>query len=318
MDGTQGESMNLQQLRFICEVARRDLKVSRVAELLHISQPSVSTQIRLLEEELGLTIFTRQRNRLTAITPVGGEIIERAQRALMEIDEIRQLASAHSADDSGTLTIAASHAQARFRLPAALRQFADRYPRVHITIRPESGRQITDTLRAGQADIGILSSAKDLHGDLFGIPFQTYRRLLLVATGHPLLKVERPGFDDIARYPIVLYEPSQTGTVVLNTLERLGKQAPSVLKATNADVVKAYVEQGLGVCVLPELVFDPERDRGLRAINVDHLFSTSTTFIVLNRKHHLRAYAYAFIEILAPQVTRQSVERLHGQHQKPD
>lgn len=300
--------MNLQQLRFITELARRDLKVSRVAELLHISQPSVSTQIRLLEEELGLTIFTRQRNRLTAITPVGAEIIERARRALMEIDDIRQLANAHSADDSGTLTIAASHAQARFRLPVVLKKFADLYPRVHITIRPESGRQITDTMRAGQADIGILSSPGDLQGDLFGIPFQTYRRLLLVAPGHPLLDIPRPGFDDIARYSIVMYEPSQTGSVVLDTLERLGKQAPTLLKATNADVVKAYVEQGLGVCVLPELVFDPERDRGLRAINVDHLFSASTTYIVLNRKHYLRSYAYAFIEILAPQVTRKAVE----------
>lgn len=300
--------MNLQQLRFVSELARHDLKVSRVAELLHISQPSVSTQVRQLEEELGLTIFTRQRNRLTAITPLGLEIIERARRALMELEEIRQLASAHSADDSGILTIAASHAQARFRLPAALRKFADRYPRVHITIRPESGRQITETLRAGQADIGILSLADDLHGDLFGIPFQTYRRVLLVATGHPLLQIEKPGFEEIARYPIVLYEPSQTGALVVDTLEQLGRQAPSILKATNADVVKAYVEQGLGVSVMTELVFDPERDPGLRAINVDHLFSTSTTFIVLNRKHYLRAYAYAFIEIIAPHVTRQAVE----------
>lgn len=300
--------MNIQQLRFICEVARHGIKVSRVAELLHISQPSVSTQIRLLEEELGLTIFTRQRNRLIAVTPVGNEIIERARRALLEIDEIRELARAHSADNSGTLIIAASHTQARFRLPAVLRGFAEHYPRVHITIRPESGRQILDTLRAGQADIGILSSIDDLHSDLFGIPFQTYRRLLLVAPDHPLLEVASPSLDDIARHPIVLYEPSQTGAMILNALERMGRQATSVIKGTNADVVKAYVEQGLGVAVLPELVFDAERDRGLRAINVDHLFPSSTTFVVLNRKHYQRAYAYAFIEILAPQVTRSVIE----------
>jgi DNA-binding transcriptional LysR family regulator len=300
--------MNIQQLRYICEAVRCDLKVSKVAEVLHTSQPSVSTQIRLLEEELGLGIFTRQRNRLTSVTPVGEEIIERAQRALLELNEIRELARAHSADESGTLVIAASHTQARFRLPAILRRFVDRYPKVHVMIRPESGRQINDILRAGKADLGVLSSSKELHGDLFGMPFQTYRRVLLVCRKHPLLKKPRPSFKDIASYPIVLYEPSQSGSMVLATLEKLGTQAPSVLKGTNADVVKAYVEQGLGVSVLPELVFDAKRDPGLRAINVDHLFPVSTTFVVLNRKHYLRAYAYAFIEILAPELTRQVVQ----------
>ncbi|GAA4322817.1 CysB family HTH-type transcriptional regulator [Pigmentiphaga soli] len=300
--------MNIQQLRFIAELAHQDLHVSKVADMLHVSQPSVSTQVRLLEEELELTIFSRKRNRLAAVTPVGNEIIRRARRVLLELDEIRQMARAHSSDDRGTLTIAASHAQARFRLPRVLRQFVDRYPQVRVTIRPENGPNILDALREGEADIGVLSSAGDPGGDLISIPFHAYRRILLTEPGHPLLDVSRPTLDDISRYPLVMYESAQAGSEAFRILTELSARAPSVLQGTNADVVKAYVEQGLGVTILPELVFDPERDAGLRAVDASHLVPPSTTYAVLNRKHYLRGYSYAFLEILSPSITRKTVE----------
>ncbi|GAA4326252.1 HTH-type transcriptional regulator CysB [Pigmentiphaga soli] len=301
--------MNIQQLRYICELSRHALKISKVAEVLHTSQPNISTQLRLLEEELNLTIFQRQRRRLTAITPDGQRVIERAQRILVELNEIKAIGSEHLQEKSGTLVIAASHTQARFRLPAVLRRFREHYPDVHISIRPESGRAIRDALIASAADIGILSQAHDSDMDLAYIPFQSYRRLLLVCADHPLLAKRKIAFRDIIRYPVVLYEPSQTAEAITRLLAQLPPPGPSILRAANADIVKAYVEHGLGVSVLPNIVFDPERDTGLRAIAVDHIFPASTTFLALNRKHHLRRYAYSFIETLAPNVTREVVEK---------
>ncbi len=301
--------MNVQQLRCICEVARQDLNVSKAAETLNTSQPGVSTQIRQLEEELGFAIFVRQRSRLVAISSDGALVIERAQRALMEIDDIRQLGRAHRTDENGTLAIAASHTQARFRLPTVLSTFTREYPKVQITIRPESGKAILDAIITGRADIGVLSTFDSLPVGLVALPFHTCRRVLLVPIGHALLDVGRPTLEDIARYPIVVFEPSNSRTTLLRELDRLQLRSPTLLQGTNADVVKAYVEHGLGVTVLPDIAFDPQRDFGLRAINVDHLFPESTTYLVLNNKHYLRPYTYAFITMLAPQLRRDIVQK---------
>ncbi|OZI60790.1 LysR substrate-binding domain-containing protein [Bordetella genomosp. 11] len=301
--------MNIQQLRYICEVSRHALKVSKAAEVLHTSQPNISTQIKLLEDELGMTIFQRQRRRLVGITPDGQKVIERAQRILSEVNEIKAIGGEQQLENSGTLVIAASHTQARFRLPAVLQRFREGYPDVHISIRPESGKAIQDALVAGSADIGILSQCKDGDTELVYIPFQTYQRILLVNQGHPLLRKKKVSLQDIIQHPIVLYEPSQTAETLMRTLSQVPPPGPALLKATNADVVKAYVEHGLGVAVVPDLVFDPARDLTLKAISVSHLFPASTTYVAVSRKHHLRRYAYSFIETLAPQVTRTVVER---------
>lgn len=301
--------MNIQQLRFICELARHSLKISKVAEVLHTSQPNISTQVRLLEEELNLTIFQRQRRRLVAITPDGLRIVERAQRILAELNEIRAIGNDYLQEESGTLVIAASHTQARFRLPAVLQRFRQRYPDVQISIRPENGRAIRDALIAGAADIGIISQDQESDSELVYIPFQTYRRVLLVCAGHPLLDRKRVAFKDIVQHAMVLYEPSQTAQAIMQRLGQIPLPGPSILRVANADIVKAYVEHGLGVSILPDIVFDPQRDLGLRAIPMDHLFPPSTTFIALNRKHHLRQYAYSFIETLAPHVTRGIIEK---------
>lgn len=303
--------MNIQQLRYICEVARSGLNVSRAAATLHTSQPGVSSQIQALEQELGVAIFTRHHNRFVDITAEGTAIIERAKRALLEIDEIREIGNSHSKEESGTLVIAASHAQARFTLPKVIREFSLKYPMVRISVKNESGKQITETLRSRSADIGIMGDAGqmiDPHGELAIFQVQAYKRVLLVPRGHDLLKVKKLSLDDIARYPLILYEPSRTGEYVLRVLEQKNVTAKSVLRVTNADVVKAYVEHGLGVSVLPDIVYDPTRDKQIRAIDVSHLFVDGMTYLFLHKKHFLREYAYALIELVAPQLNRNVIQ----------
>ncbi|QHE84199.1 LysR substrate-binding domain-containing protein [Hydrogenophaga sp. BPS33] len=300
--------MNIQQLRYVCEVAQMDLNVSKAAQALHTSQPGISTQIRQLEEELGFAIFTRQRNRFTGITSEGAAVIEHARRSLKEIAEIKEIGRHRSQDHSGSLVIAASHTQARFTLPRVLQAFIRKYPNVRITVSQGGGRQTIETLNAANADIGILSSMGKLTAELQAIACHTYKRILLVPPGHPLLTIDQPSLADIAQYQMVLYEPSKTGTDVVNALRAKGLDMPSFLRAPNADVVKAYVEHGLGVSILPAIVFDPARDPGLRAIPVSHLFADNATYVVLHRKNYLRDYAYDFIEMLEPHLTRQVVE----------
>lgn len=301
--------MNIQQFRYICEVAAHDLKISKVAEVLHTSQPNVSTQIKLLEDELGLTIFVRQRRRLVSITPAGIRVIERAQRILAEINEIKLIGGEQEHDRSGTLLIAASHTQARFRLPAVLRTFRDQYPDVHINIRPESGRAIQDALNAGTADIGILSQCRGGGSDLVYIPFKTYQRVLLVNIGHPLLQVEVPTLAEIMKYPVVINEPSQTAELILRLIGENGSPGPALIKTTNVDMVKAYVEHGVGISIVPDIVFDEVRDAGLAIVQLKHIFPTTTTYLAINRRHHLRRYAFDFIQTMAPAITRDVVEQ---------
>lgn len=301
--------MNIKQLRCICVVARSNLNVTRAAEALHTSQPGVSTQIQHLEQELGVQIFVREGNRLASITPQGEAIIERARRALLEIDELREIGASYLKEDSGSLTIAASHAQARFVLPAVVRKFTDSFPKVSITVRHGASHEITDLLRSRQADIGLLSGVGDLEGEIAPIPCTTYRRVLLVSADHALAKSPKPTLAQIAAHPLVQFESSRTGAKVMEVFASHGLVPRSTIQVTNADVVKAYVEHGLGIAILPELVYDKKRDPGLRCIDASHLFDSSTSYVLLHRSHFLRGYAFRFIEMLAPQLTRHVVQQ---------
>ncbi|MBN9411945.1 MAG: LysR family transcriptional regulator [Burkholderiales bacterium] len=301
--------MNIQQLRYICEVARTGLNVSKAAQALHTSQPGISTQIRQLEEELGFAIFLRKQNRLAGITPEGAAVIAHAQRSLKEVAAIREIGRHRSQSQSGTLVVAASHTQARFILPRVLQQFVQRYPDVEVTVCQGGGRQTAEILNAAEADVGILSSMSGITDELQAIPCHTYQRVLLVPPGHPLLAAGQPTLADIAQYPMVLYEPSKTGAEVIEALRARELDMPAILRAPNADVVKAYVEHGLGIAILPSITFDAARDPGLRAIDMSHVFPDNATYVVLHRKNYLREYGYHFIEMLEPRLTRDVVER---------
>jgi LysR family cys regulon transcriptional activator len=300
--------VNIQQLRYVCEVARLGLNVSRAALALHTSQPGVSSQIRQLEEELGFAIFLRKQNRLVGLTPEGSAAVEHAQRALAAIGEIRDIGRHHQQDTSGSLVIAASHTQARFVLPPVLQRLLARYPQVQVTVQQGGGRQTSESLLSASADIGILSSLAGLREELRAIACNTYRHILLVPAGHPLLKLRQPALTDIVQHPMVLYQPSKTGQAVIDSFESQRIPLPRIVRGSNADVVKSFVEHGLGVAVLPDICFDPERDQALRAIDVSHLFLENTVYLVLHRNHYLRGYGYDFIEMLAPHLTRQVVQ----------
>jgi len=301
--------VNIKQLRIVCEVVRRGLNVSRAATALHASQPGVSMQIQRLEAELGLEIFVRRNNRLAEITPDGRAVIERAERALLEIDGIRDIGREHSKDESGSLVVAASHGQARHALPAAIRSFEQRFPKVQVRIEHGTRRQIVQQLMSGTAHIGLMSDVDDLADRLALLECARSRRIVLVPARHPLLKRGAPTLAMLAEYPNVLYEPAYPSGYVAGVFDAHGVALDKVLLAANSDVMKAYVEQGLGISVLPAFVFDARRDTRLRAIDVSHLFRPSVTHVLLHRKQFLRGYAYAFIETLAPELTRAAVER---------
>lgn len=301
--------MNIKQLRCIVEVTRQGLSISKAAGALHASQPGVSTLIQRLEKELGFEIFVRRNHRLIDLTHDGRAVIERAQRALLEIDAIRDLGRASSKAEIGALVVAASHAQARFTLPVVMRRFIRAYPKVRLTVTQCNRKQIADMLTSGEADIGIMSNIEALAGKLVLLPCRVTPRILLVRRGHPLLKRARPTLADIAKDTLVVDESSYTTDYVLGVFRKQGLDPPKVMKATNADVMKAYVEQGLGVSVLPKMVFNVRRDKGVQAINVDHLFEPSRTYVLLHRQRVLRPYAFAFIEMLAPQLDRGAVQK---------
>ena len=300
--------VNIKQLRIISEIARHGLNVSRTATALHASQPGVTMQIQRLEAELGLELFVRKNNRLTQITPAGQHVIERAERALLEIDGIREIGREHSKDESGTLVVAASHGQARHTLPAAIRKFEQRHPKVRVRVEHGTRRQVVPLLMGGEAHIGVMSDVDDLAERLILMECARSRRIVLVPQRHRLLRKEILTLSMLAEYPIVLYEPAYPSGYIAGVFDAHGIALERILLAPNSDVMKAYVEQGLGISVLPAFVFDPKRDTRLRAIDVSHLFRPSITHVMLHRKQFLRGYAYAFIETLSPRLTRQAVE----------
>lgn len=309
--------MNIKQLRYVCEVAHNGLNVSRAAATLHASQPAVSMQIQLLEKELGLEIFSRKRNRLLEVTTDGSLVIERAQRALLEVDYIREMARSRSTENSGNLIIAASHTQARYVLPQILRKFAARFPDVRTSTRDGNETQICDILRSGDADLGIIGvgdarTASDFPDELAALPCQEHRRLILVPAKHRLLKLQKPSLADIAQYPLILYAAPYTSAHIVRAFEKRGLRPWIASRAANADVVKAYIENGLGISVLTEMVFDPKRDKAIRAIDASHLFGPSKTYILLHRKRFHGACVFNFIEMFAPRINRQDVQTALG------
>lgn len=301
--------MNLQQLRYICEVAHCGLNVSLAAERLHTAQPGVSNQVRLLEEELNVQIFERNGKRLVGITEPGQIIIQMAEEILRSIANIRQVGTEFSKESSGTLSIATTHTQARYSLPSVIKTFTEKFPDVRLQMHQGSPRQISELASSGVADIAIATEAIGLSGDLVVLPCYKWNRCVVVPPGHPLLSEPEVSLEQLAQYPIVTYDSAFTGrSKVYKAFEAKSLRPNVVLAAIDADVIKTYVELGLGIGLMGEMAFDPERDTNLRAIDVSHLFETSTTSIGIRRGSYLRGFTYAFIEMIAPHLTREVVD----------
>ena len=302
--------MKLQQLRYLTEVVRRGLNVSEAAEALHTSQPGVSKQIRALEDELGIQVFARHGKRLVAVTEPGKAVVSIAERILSEAQNLRRAGEEFANDQLGTLTIAATHTQARYALPKAVAAFKRRYPRVKLVIHQGNPTQICEQVLSGEADLCVATEAIAEYPELVSMPVYQWNRCVVVPPKHPLLKALPLTLEKLAQYPIVTYDFAFANrSLVEKAFETRGLQANVGLTALDSDVIKTYVELGLGIGILAKMAFDAKRDRSLRAIDASHLFESSTTRLGVKRNAYLRRYAYEFIELFAPHLPRDIVER---------
>jgi LysR family cys regulon transcriptional activator len=301
--------MKLQQLRYLCEVANQGMNLSKAAEILHTSQPGISKQIRLLENELGVDIFVRNGKRVVETTPPGRAIIEIAERMLRDAKNLKQVGQEFANEAIGSLTIATTHTQARYALPSAIKHFTARYPKVKLVLRQGSPTQISELVTSGVADIAIATEAIELFDELVMLPCYQWNRCIVVPPRHPLLRLDKLTLEAIAQYPIITYDFAFTGRSKINQAFDAKRLVPNVvLTAIDADVIKTYVELGLGIGILAQMAFDPKRDKHLRSIDASHLFEPSTTRIGIGRNSYLRGYVYDFIEIFAPHLDHAAVK----------
>lgn len=301
--------MKLQQLRYIWEVAHHDLNVSTTAQALYTSQPGISKQIRLLEDELGVEIFSRSGKHLTRITPGGEAILKIAGEILGKVESIKQLAQEHSAPDRGSLSIATTHTQARYALPSVIESFIERYPDVALHMHQGTPAQISQSASEGEVDFAIATEALDLFQNLLMMPCYRWNRCILVPRDHALTKVKELSLEDVAEYPIVTYVFGFTGRSKLDEAFRQRELKPRVVfTATDADVIKTYVRLGLGIGIVAHMAYDRELDEDLVALEAKHLFKPSITSIGFRRGTYLRGFMYDFIERFAPHLTRDIVD----------
>ncbi|MFH2139261.1 MAG: HTH-type transcriptional regulator CysB [Pseudomonadota bacterium] len=307
--------MNLQQLRYLNEIVRCELNISDAASALYTSQPGVSKQIKLLEEELGIDIFVRNGKRVVAITDPGKAVLEIARRVLHETDNLRQVGQEFKRQDSGSLTIATTHTQARYALPQVVKAFTQTYPEVKLGLHQGSPTQIAEQVLSGEVDIGIATESLALYDELVTLPCYEWHHCVVVPPKHPLLDEKRLTLKKLAQYPIITYDFAFTGRNKINqAFSEAGLEPNIALTAIDADVIKTYVELGLGVGIVAQMAFIPDRDRRLRMIDAGHLFQPSTTRVAIRQNQYLRGFGYHFIELFAPHLTRDVIAQ--ALHQK--
>jgi LysR family cys regulon transcriptional activator len=303
--------MKLRQLHYIYEVARRGLNVTAAADALFTSQPGVSKQIRLLEEELGVDIFVRSGKHLTEITPAGRRILEYTGRLLDEVENIRHIAQEFNQADRGTLSVVTTHTQARYALPPIITRFKEAYPKVALHLHQGSPEQIAKLAAEGEADFAIATEAMEHFDQLVMLPCYHWNRSLLMRPEHPLAKMRRPSLEDIAAHPIITYTFGFTGRSKLDqAFAAHGLHPNVVLTAVDADVIKTYVRLGLGVGIVATMAYDPKQDTDLVRVSADHLFEPSTTHIGFRRGMFLRGFMYDFIALFAPHLSRALIDEV--------
>ena len=302
--------MKLQQLRYIVEVLNNNLNVSATAENLYTSQPGISKQVRMLEDELGIQIFGRSGKHLTHVTSVGKEVIEIATGILSKIEAIKSVAREHTQPDEGKLRIATTHTQARYALPNVIQGFMKKYSKVSLQMSQGTPSQISDLASKGDVDFAIATESLHLYNDLVMLPCYHWNRSIIVKPDHPLAKKREITIADIAQYYLVTYVFGFTGRSELDrAFDDAGVEPKIAFTATDADVIKTYVRLGVGVGVIATMAMDPRIDSDLVTIDASHLFRSSTTKIGFRRGSFLRGYMYDFIERFAPHLTKDLVTR---------
>jgi len=304
--------MKLQQLRYIWEVAHHELNVSATAQSLFTSQPGISKQIRLLEDELGVEIFARSGKHLTHVTTVGETIVDMAGQILREVEAIKQVAQEFSDEKQGSLSIATTHTQARYALPAVINDFRTQYPDVALHMNQGSPTQIAELAAAGAVDFAIATEGLEHFQDLVMMPCYAWNRCVVVPRGHPLIETSQSApltLQDVAAQPIVTYVFGFTGRSRLDAAFAAAGMTPHVvLTATDTDVIKTYVRLGLGVGIIARMALDPDKDDDLVPLDAAHLFEPSITHIGFRKGTFLRRYMYDFIERFAPHLDQAQVD----------
>ncbi|MDF7675464.1 LysR substrate-binding domain-containing protein [Neisseriaceae bacterium ESL0693] len=303
--------MKLQQLRYALEVYRQNLNVSEAAESLYTSQPGISKQIRLLEEELAVPIFVRHGKRMVAVTAPGKVILETADRILREVQNIKRIGTEFADHATGTLTVATTHTQARYALTDVIAAFVQRFPQVQLSIVPVTSAVLDKMVLDGEADFAIGTELLTQHAELRKLTCYPWNRSVIVPDNHPLLALNRPlQLQDISCYPVVTYDASFPDTSrVAHAFRRAQIPLPKiVLASADTEIIKTYVRSGLGIGLVASVVFEPQKDHHLHCLNVAHLFEPSFSHIVLRQDVYLRGFGYEFLNLFAPALTRECIE----------
>ncbi len=296
--------MKLQQLRYVLEITRHGNHLSAAAQALNTSQPGVSRQIQLLEEELGFSIFVRTRNRIIGVTPPGEHVIDIARRVIDDVGALRSLREQASASDRGTLTIGTTHTQAKYVLPRVILTFVERYPEVELVFREGDPEEICQMVEDGVADFAIGTETKGSFPHLVKLPCFEIERSVIACLGHEILTVAKLTMQEISKYPLIVYGARHSGrSKVMKAFREAGIEPKISLSAVDADICKTYVELGLGIAILADIAFDPTRDTRLCARSARDLFESSTCFVTMRPTAYLRPYVLDFLNIVSPALT---------------
>lgn len=291
--------MKLQQLRYLCEIVDRGLNVSRAAAALHTSQPGVSKQMRLLEEELGAVLLERRGTRVVGLTDAGRAALPAARRMLLDAENLRRQTREVAAPGKTRLVIATTHTHARYAVLPVFERFIQRHPRVALELRQASPQHIAQLVVAGAVDIGIATEAVEQVAGLTRTPCYRLDHSIITPPRHPLLRQRRVKLQELARYPIITYDATfRLGRLVRDQFQVRGLKPDIVISAIDSDIIKAYVEAGFGVAILPTIAYNPARDRRLRAVDANHLFEASHCFVMTLEGRHLEDHLRDFIALV--------------------
>jgi LysR family transcriptional regulator, cys regulon transcriptional activator len=302
--------MNLHQFRFVREAVRQNFNLTEAAKALYTSQPGVSKAIIELEEELGIDIFSRHGKRIRGLTEPGKQVLKSVETILQELEGLKRIGKEFAAQDAGSFTIATTHTQARYSLPTVIQVFAQKFPKVRLSLLQGNPKQVAEMVLNGQADLAIATESIAEIDGLITLPCFQWEHMVVVPVEHPLLKSKSITLEEIAQYPLITYDAAFAGRNRIDqAFIRRALKPDVLLEAIDADVIKTYVELGMGVGIIAGLAFDPVRDVNLRAIPVGHLFGTNISRIALKQGAYLRSYVFTFIEIMAPSLVRKMVEQ---------
>jgi LysR family cys regulon transcriptional activator len=308
--------MNLHQFRFVREAVRQNFNLTDAAKALFTSQPGVSKASIELEEELGIDIFSRHGKRIRGLTEPGRQVLKSVELILQEVEGLKRIGKEFAAQDSGSLTIATTHTQARYSLPSVVQQFSKKFPKVRLSLLQGNPKQVAEMVTNNLADVAIATEAIAEVDGLVSLPCFQWEHMVITPTEHPLLKLKSITLEDIAAYPLITYDAAFAGRNKIDqAFARRGLKPDVVLEAIDADVIKTYVELGMGIGIIAGLAYNATRDVNLKAIPAGHLFGMNLSRVALKEGAYLRSYVFTFIELLAPSLTRKMVENaLSGGH----